>query len=154
MNEARVVRRTETREQLPHELDRAVPRYLPDLLEVLPVEQLHRIEQPAIGRHVGLMDAHHVRVIDSPDRADLVHEQPTVVGARIDVSVEDLDRDIAFDRELTRAIHGTERAAGDHRVDPKPAGQHGAGEIVGAVAGARPAGELRAAHVPQTTQWR
>ena len=116
VDETGIVRRAEPGEQLAYEIDRAHAwerSVGEDLLEIAAVEQLHRVEQPAVVRDVGLVDAHDVRVIDATDGADLVDEQTAVVGSRIDVGVQDLDRDVALDRELVRAIHGAERAARD-----------------------------------------
>ena len=75
--EAGIVRRAEPGEQLAHEIDRARLRDRAggaDVLQVAPVEQLHREEQAAVRRDVGLVDAHDVRVIDASDAADLVDE--------------------------------------------------------------------------------
>ncbi|MCX5744297.1 MAG: hypothetical protein NT062_17545 [Proteobacteria bacterium] len=98
------------------------------------------------------MDADDARVIDAADAADLVHEQPAVLRRRIDVGVDDLDRDVALDGELVRAVHGAERAARDLRVDPEPSRQHAVDELVAGQrrgAGRPGAHELAAPEIPQ-----
>jgi hypothetical protein len=88
-----------------------------------PAQQLHRVEQPPVVADVGLIDAHDVGMIEAPDRADLVEEQPTIGAGRIEVVVEELDRDVAIDRELARAIDRAEGAAGQLLVEAEPPGQ-------------------------------
>jgi hypothetical protein len=74
--------------------------------------------------------------------------------------VQHLERDVAFDGELARAIDRAERAARDERVDAKTSRQHRAGQIVVGAQRAWDARtrsaqrELRAAHVPQTRERR
>ncbi len=127
------VRGGEAREQLAHERDRAagLERALRDeRLQIAPGEQLHRVEQPAVAGRVGLEDAHDVRVIDAPDALDLLHEQPAILGGGRDAGAQDLDRDVALDRQLARAIDRAERPAGDELVEAKAAGEHRAGQVV------------------------
>jgi hypothetical protein len=158
VHEAGIVRRAEAGEELACQLDRALAGHRAggdDHLQILAVEQLHGEEQAAVVRDIRLVDAHHVRVVDATDAADLVDEQAAVLRRRIDVAVQDLERHVALDRELARAIHGAERAARDDLIDAEPTGEHGSREVIldGRVAGNPRAGaaerELRAAHVPQ-----
>ena len=138
VDQAEVVGRAQPGQELGDQRQRARPRQrtiaIDHLLQIVAVQELHREEQPTARRHVGLVDAHHVHVIDAADRLDLVDEQPAVLGVRIDVGVQHLHRDVAIDRELARAIHRAERAAGQQPIEAEPPGQLGPGEIVGVAA--------------------
>ena len=124
MHEPDLVHRGEPGEQLAHELDRPRARHdavaLDQLLQIEPVEQLHRVEQAAVAGDVRLVDPHHVRVIDPPDASDLVHEQLPHVRGRIDGAIEHLDRDVAIDGELARPVDGAEAATGELALEPEP----------------------------------
>ena len=99
-----------------------------DLLQVGADQELHREEETSVWRHVGLVDAHDVLVIDAPDALDLVHEESPFVGAGIDLAVDDLDRHVAVDAELSCPVHRSEAAAGHLPIDAEAPGENHADE--------------------------
>jgi hypothetical protein len=159
VHQAGAVRGVEAGEELAHQRDRVGERGRPgrDLhLQIAAIEQLHREEQPAVRGDVGLVDAHDVGVVDATDRLDLLHEQPTVLGERVDPGPHHLHRHVAADGQLARAVDDAEATLGEARVEPEAAGQDGAElRIVSDRAGGRAARGDRPAQAPQALErWR
>ena len=86
-------------------------------MQALALEQLHRDVERAVGRLIEVVRRDRVRVAQVAQHHALATEPRDEVLVLRHLRVQELQRDLATGRELDAAIHRTEAALADLRLD-------------------------------------
>ena len=98
--------------------------------EPLPDEELHHEVDEAIVRLAVVVDLRDVRVVDAIRGARLPEEPGPIDVASGPIEGEDLDRELASDENVPRAVDDAERPGPDPRVQAVSAGDESPDELV------------------------
>ncbi len=94
------------------------------LAQRLPLEQLHRDEDPAVVQPPERLDADDGRRVQLAEDLPLPAEARDGLSVEGDLRLEELQRDLLASREIGRAEHLRHAAAADVALDPEPPGDH------------------------------